>query len=96
MPIDGGSPDPGHAERLAKLLDEFLTISSIRRYVVVEQGRVTLTVFERDDLGTVWRRTDLGIGRMLNLPVFNVSLPLADIYRRVALPSGFIASERAA
>jgi Uma2 family endonuclease len=63
-------------------LSEYFHLPSIRRYVIVEQRRVSVVSHERTSSG--WVSTEL-IAGALELPEVGVAIPLSAIYRRVRL-----------
>lgn len=68
---------------LGPKLAEYLHLPSIRRYVTIDQLRITVTSRERTPSG--WMQADLTAGSQ-DLPEVGVTLPLEAIYRRVRLP----------
>jgi Uma2 family endonuclease len=70
---------------LGPKLTEYLLLPSIRRYVTVDQGRISVTSRERTPSG--WTQADLTSGS-LDLPEVGAALPLEAIYRRVRLSRG--------
>ena len=70
---------------LGPKLAEYLRLPSIRRYVIVEQRRMSVTSRTRTTSG--WTSTELTAGS-LELPEVGVKLPLDAIYRRVRLLPG--------
>lgn len=62
--------------------EEYARIPSIRRYVILEQARVSVRSLER--VASEWREYQLP-GGSLDLPEIGVSLPLAAIYRGLGL-----------
>lgn len=63
-------------------LREYHAVPSIRRYVLVEQAVMVLTVFSRQG-DEAWSAVSLGDGDTLTLPEIDVEIPIVDIYRRV-------------
>ncbi|NPD67214.1 Uma2 family endonuclease [Lichenicola cladoniae] len=63
-------------------LREYHAVPSIRRYVLVEQSVMVLTVFSRQG-AQPWSAVSLGEGDTLVLPEIGVEIPVSDIYRRV-------------
>ncbi len=73
-------------DRLAKLR-EYHAVASIRRYVLIEQAAVALTVLFRDGDGA-WSAASLGEGDALALPELGVEIPLAEIHDGLDLAGG--------
>ena len=63
---------------------EYQSIPSVRRYVMLEQDRIAVTVFER--LGDDWVGHLLTEGAVLRMPEIGIELPLAETYADVPLP----------
>lgn len=64
---------------------EYASISSVRRYIMLEQDRIAATVFAR--AGEDWAGHVLVSGDMLDMPEVGVVLALADLYEGVELPA---------
>ena len=63
---------------------EYLGTSSIQHYVMLEQTRAEAMILSRD--GDDWMETPIvGLTNILTLPALDVSLPMAEIYRRVGV-----------
>jgi Uma2 family endonuclease len=63
---------------------EYQATASIQRYVILEQTKAEATVLARS--GATWTEERLvGTGAMLVMPEVAVSVPLAELYRRVRL-----------
>jgi Uma2 family endonuclease len=67
---------------LVEKKDVYLTIPSLKVYVVVEQDSPTVVAFRRTDAEFV-RETYSGMDAVLPLPEIETELPLADVYERV-------------
>ena len=67
---------------LGPKLAEYFDLPSIRRYVIVEQRRMSIRSHERTASG--WMQRELVSGA-LELPEVGIALPLEAIYRRVRL-----------
>ena len=78
------SPSSHRMDRLMKM-HEYGAVPSIRRYVVVEQDSIGLTVLEKLDAGH-WR-TSILTGGTLHLPEVGISLALADLYDGLDIPA---------
>ena len=70
-------------------MDEYQATASVQRYVMLEQTRVMATVFARElgfarEFGN-WVGRVLHAGDDLAMPEIGISVPLADLYRDVAL-----------
>lgn len=76
------SPSTEQLDRVVKR-DEYAAVPSIRRYVLVEQDRPSVTVLSRSDVGADWERTELGAGETLALPEIGVTIPVAEFYEDV-------------
>ncbi len=63
-------------------LREYHGVPSIKRYVLVEQIGVALTVHSRQR-GEAWVTTVLGEGDVLALPEIGIEIPVAEIYDEV-------------
>lgn len=63
-------------------LREYLAVPTIRRYVLVEQAVMVLTVFSRQG-DEPWSAVSLGEDDTLALPEIGVEIPVVDLYRRV-------------
>lgn len=86
------SPTSGHVDRIVKV-QEYATVDSIRRYVIVESASIGLTVHERQEAGQKWTVTTIMADDLLHLPEIGVEIPVAEIYENVDFPSpGFEAS----
>ena len=64
---------------------EYGAVPSIRRYVIVEQDSIGLTVLEKLDAGD-WR-TSIPTEGTLHLPEAGISLALADLYDGLDIPA---------
>ncbi len=71
------SPSTQRVDRIDKV-QEYGAVPSIRRYVIVEQDSIGLTVLEKLDAGD-WRASILTNG-VLHLPEVGISLAVADLY----------------
>ncbi|MEJ0018590.1 MAG: Uma2 family endonuclease [Acetobacteraceae bacterium] len=75
------SPGTALVDRNVKAA-EYHATPSIRRCVMLEQGRAEAISLERS--GAIWRETRLaGLDAILVLPEVAVTVPLAELYRRV-------------
>ena len=72
------SPSSSRTDRIKKLR-EYQAVPSIRRYVIVEQASIALTVFERPDAGP-WQASALTGDDVLHMPEIGVSISLAELY----------------
>ncbi|MGH6818623.1 MAG: Uma2 family endonuclease [Methylovirgula sp.] len=61
----------------------YATLASLQHYVVVAQDAAEVVVFDRQR-GFAERRLE-GLGATLDLPMLNIALPLAEIYRDTGL-----------
>ena len=62
---------------------EYASTASIRRYVMLEQGEIAGTMFER--VGDDWIGRLLGPGTVLEIPEIGIRLPIAELYEGVDL-----------
>ncbi len=62
--------------------DEYARLPGLRRYVLLEQGRMAATVLERSEGG--WSEAGVSSGT-LDLPELGIALPLAALYRGVGI-----------
>lgn len=69
-------------DRTTKLA-EYQALSSVRRYVMLEQDRVFATVITRTDAG--WNHALIGQGGTLAMPEIGVEIPMAELYDGLAL-----------
>ena len=79
------SPSSIREDRILKPA-EYAAVPSIRRYVLVEQFVVGVTVLWRERDG-VWRFQTLPAGDNLVLPEIGIEMPVDSIYPRVRLVS---------
>ena len=77
------SPSSIREDRIVKP-QEYAAVPSIRRYVIVEQATIGLTVLgrERDE---PWHLRTLGSGDVLALPEIGIEIPVDTLYARVDL-----------
>jgi len=66
-------------------LDAYLSMPSLRGYIVIEQMRRHMTAYLRDDTGE-WRREEAVAAGGIHLPCLDVPLTLAEVYEGVDLP----------
>ncbi len=66
--------------------DGYLTIPSLRVYLLVEQDEAAVIVYRRTEQGFV-REVYVGRDAVLQLPEIGIELPLAEIYERIEWPS---------
>jgi hypothetical protein len=57
-----------------------ITVSSIRRYTIVESSGVGLMVLDRQSPDEVWKTTILTADDILRLPEIGIEFPVAEIY----------------
>lgn len=57
---------------------EYAAIPSVRRYIVLAQGAISGTMFER--VGTDWVGHLLGAGSVLRMSEISIDVPLAELY----------------
>lgn len=71
------SEDTARTDRIEKLR-EHQAVTSIRRYVILEQKTVAVTVFER--LGETWTAFAITEEDTLRMPKIGIEVPLAELY----------------
>ena len=62
---------------------EYAATASVRRYVMLEQGTVGATMFER--VGADWLGRILAADAMLRMPEIGIEIPLAELYEGLDL-----------
>ena len=72
------SPSSARMDRIVKLR-EYHAVPSIRRYVIVEQDSIGLTVFARQH-DEPWTASVLTDGDVLALPEIGIEVPVAALY----------------
>lgn len=75
------SPSTQSDDRTVKL-DEYKTLSSIQRYVLIDQNSILVTVHTRQVDGS-WIDSELREGATLDLPEVVITVPLAAIYDEI-------------
>jgi Uma2 family endonuclease len=70
-----------HTDQTIKKL-EYQAVPSIRRYILINQTKVMLTVHLRPDEGA-WHTTHLAKGAMLELPEIGITIPVDELYEGV-------------
>ena len=75
------SPSSIREDRILKPA-EYAAVASIKRYVIVEQSVIGLTVLRRSD-DEPWHFETLKAGDTLSLPELGVEIPVDDLYARV-------------
>jgi Uma2 family endonuclease len=88
------SPTSAHEDLVVKNA-EYRATPSVRRYVVVEQGRIGALAFVRKDKDWVTEIFD-GKDAVLALPEIGISVPMADLYADLVLPAEDSAAEDSA
>lgn len=71
------SPGTADTDRTVKLA-EYLGLSSVQRYVMLEQNRAFATVVSRTDAG--WALTLAGPNGTLAMPEISVEVPMVELY----------------
>ena len=79
------SPTSGRTDRIVKVKED-RAVPSIRRYMVVENTSVGMTMYHRADASAEWTVTTLVAGEALALPELAVEIPLAEVYEGTGLP----------
>ena len=77
------SPTSIRTDRVVKVR-EYGAVPSIRRYIIVEQGAMAVSVLFRMEGGVAFMEDAKGEGDTLDLPEIGIELPVADIYEGVA------------
>lgn len=72
------SPSSARMDRIVKLR-EYHAVPSIRRYIIVEQESIGLTVFARQD-DEAWSASVLTDDDVLALPEIGIEIPVAELY----------------
>ncbi len=74
-----------HSEREDRVLKpaEYHAVSSIRRFVILEQDCIRLTVYWRDSTEP-WSTLTLAEGDRLALPEIGIEIPVNDLYEGIA------------
>lgn len=65
-------------------LSEYLSLPSLRHYVMLEQDRAFATVLTRTDTG--WQLTPAGPDAAIAMPEIGADLPLAELYDGLTFP----------
>lgn len=76
------SPSSIRDDQIEKL-GEYHAVPSIQRYIIVEQSKIKLTVYTRQE-GKQWADTVLGENNVLMLPELATELSVADVYDGVS------------
>ena len=76
------SASSARMDRVVKV-DEYHAVSSIRRYIIVEQTYVGLGVLWRQAGDEPWRILTLREGDVLKLPEVGIEIPVDTLYARV-------------
>ena len=79
------SPSSTRMDRVTKL-NEYAAVPSLRRYVLVEDMTVGLTVLWRSAAGEAWLATAFGPGETLALPEIGLDVPVDEFYLGLDLP----------
>jgi Uma2 family endonuclease len=80
------SPSTSSTDRIVKLR-EYLSVPTIRRYVIVEYSTVALIVMERSEAEDTWRVAALTEHDTLRMPEIGIEIPVAEIYNGITLPA---------
>jgi Uma2 family endonuclease len=78
------SPGTARKDRIIKN-DEYQSLESVQRYVMLEQASVAATVFERNGYDWVGHLLTGG-DAVLHMPEIGIEVPLAELYDGVVLP----------
>jgi Uma2 family endonuclease len=77
------SPTSGRIDRIVKLR-EYHSVSTIRRYVIVESTTPALTVMARPEPDAPWQAMGRTEAETLELPEIGVEMPVAEFFEGVA------------
>jgi Uma2 family endonuclease len=69
-------------DRVVKL-QEYQTVSTIRRYIIVEPDAAVMTVYSREHSDEMFKATGLADNDMLSLPEVDIEIPVTAIYEGV-------------
>jgi Uma2 family endonuclease len=82
--VVGNTPDAIQRDHFEKV-DEYATVPSILRYVIVESAIVGLTIRERSTPDEPWRVLFLKTtDEVLFLPEIGIDIPVAELYEDVS------------
>jgi Uma2 family endonuclease len=86
--IVGTTPEAIRRDKFDKVR-QYATVSSIRRYVIIESQFVGLTVYERDPSEQFWTRppAPLTDGEILSMPEIGIEIPVDELYRGIIFPT---------
>lgn len=79
------SPTTTRIDRIVKVR-EYAAVPSVRRYILVEDLTVGLTVLARSDASQPWLATAVGPGESLDLPEIGLEVPVDEFYWGLDLP----------
>ena len=79
------SPSSGRVDRIDKLL-EYRAVPTIRRYVIVEQASIAMTVHVRAHAEAPWTTTALTGDDILSMPEIGIAIPISEFYEGMDLP----------
>jgi len=82
------SEDTARTDRIEKLR-EYQAVSSIRRYVILEQKTIGATVFERH--GENWTACAITEEDTLRMPEIAIEIPLTELYESLDFAAGQLA-----
>ncbi|MDQ2803580.1 MAG: Uma2 family endonuclease [Pseudomonadota bacterium] len=78
------SKGTARTDRMAKNR-EYASTASVHRYVMLEQGAIEATMFER--AGEDWVGHILADGAVIRMPEIDIEIPLAELYERLDFSS---------
>ena len=83
------SPSSGQIDHAVKLR-EYRAVSSIRRYVIVDNTGPDITIHARTAGDLDWTSTALTEGEMLTLPEVGIEVPVDELFGGIAFdnPTG--------
>jgi len=79
------SPNTAAFDRGEKA-DYYRMVPSLMEYVLIEQSRMLVQVQRRHNESNLWTLENYGEGDTVVLKSINVTIPIADFYRKVVLP----------
>ncbi len=73
------SPTSGRTDRIEKLL-EYRTVTTIRRYIILEYSGIGMTVHARANGNDPWTTTALTGDDLLSMPEIGIEVPVSEFY----------------
>ena len=75
-----GAPGPNRMRRLA----HYLSLESLRQYVLLAPHQMSAMVYSRDDEENAWYQEAIGVGDILHLTSVSLAVPLDALYEGAA------------